>query len=106
MCNFVNVEGVKGMNEILLINRTNPKDFSNKKNKMCFIIGGMNIPSVENRLIELLNKSGVLGFNDITYKYNGVELNITTQQIPTIIKLLVDKNISIYGIFEVYNPKL
>lgn len=94
------------MNKILLINRLNPQDFTNKKKKVCFIIGGMNIPTVENKLIELLNKSKILEINDITYKYNGVELNISTQQIPKIVKLLINNDIDIYNIFEVYNPEL
>lgn len=94
------------MNEILLINRINPKDFSNDKKRVCFIIGKMDIPSVENKLIELLNKSEKIDKKDITYKYNGVELVITTQEIPIIVKLLTSNNISIYSIFEVYNPKL
>lgn len=94
------------MNKILLINRINSKDYSNDKKRVNFIIGGMNLPSIESKLIDLLNKSEHLNKNDITYKYNGVELNITTQQIPIIVKLLTNNNISIYSIFEVYNPKL
>ena len=94
------------MNEILLINRINSKDYSNDKKKVNFIIGGMNLPSIESRLVDLLNQYEDLSKNDIIYKYNGVELDITTQQIPIILKLLTNNNISIYSIFEVYNPKL
>ena len=94
------------MNKILLINRLNPQDFTEKKKKICFIIGGMNVPIVESRLMEVLKKTDILQLNDILYKYNGVELNITTQQIPIITKLLSKNNIDIYSIYEVYNPEL
>ena len=40
------------------------------------------------------------------YKYNGVELNITTQQIPKFVRLFTENNIDIYGIYEIYNPKI
>ena len=106
MSSFISMRGEIEMNKILLINRTNPKDFSSDKKRICFIVGGMNIPSIENKLIELLNKSGKLEPNDITYKYNGVELNISTQEIPVISKMLLNNNISIYSIFEVYNPQM
>ena len=94
------------MNKILLINRLNPQDFTEKKKKVCFIIGGMNVPIVETRLMDVLKKTDILQLNDIIYKYNGIELNITTQQIPIIVKLLSKNNIDIYSIYEVYNPEL
>lgn len=94
------------MNKILLINRLNPQDFTNRKKQICFIIGGMNIPKVESRLIEVLKNTNILQVNDILYKYNGVELNITTQQIPIIVKQLSKNNIDVYSIYEVYNPEL
>lgn len=98
-------KGAHIMNKILLINRLDPQDYSERKKKIFFTLGGMNIPSVEAKLIRLLNKSGILSVNDILYKYNGVELNISVQQIPTIIKLLANDNISIYSIYEIYNPE-
>lgn len=93
------------MNKILLINRVNPLDYSNNKKKIFFLIGGMNLPSVENNLINVINESKLIDdINDIVYKYNGVELNISTQKIPAIVKLLTNANIPIYSIFEIYNP--
>ncbi len=94
------------MNKILLINRLNPQDFTEKKKKICFIIGGMNLPIVESRLMDVLKKSDILQVGDILYKYNGIELNITTQQVPIIVRLLSKNNIDIYGIYEVYDPEL
>ena len=92
------------MNKILLINRLNPQDYSEQKNKDFFMIGGMNIPSVENRLIDVINDSSIIGPNDMVLKYNGIELRISTQQIPVVAKLLNDENFSIYGIYQLYNP--
>lgn len=92
------------MNKILLINRINPQDYSNTKNKVFFMIGGMNIPTVENRLMDVLNGSNIVEPEDMVLKYNGIELNITVQQIPVVVKLLCDESFSIYGIYQLYNP--
>ena len=94
------------MNKIMLINRLNPQDYTEEKKKIFFSIGGMNVPSIENKLIDVLNKSGVVQQSDIVLKYNGVELNLTTQQIPNVVKLLCKEDISIYSIYEYYNPDL
>lgn len=94
------------MNKIMLINRLNPQDYTEEKKKIFFSIGGMNVPSIENKLIDVLNKSGIVKQNDIVLKYNGVELNLTTQQIPNVVKLLCKEDISIYSIYEYYNPDL
>ncbi len=76
-----------------------------KRRRSFFILGGMNIPTVEEKLINILNESGILGVDDILYKYNGVELDISVQQIPVIIKLLTNNNISIYSVYEIYDPE-
>ena len=94
------------MNKIMLINRLNPQDYTEEKKKIFFSIGGMNVPSIENKLIDVLNKSGIVQQSDIVLKYNGVELNLTTQQIPNVVKLLCKEDISIYSIYEYYNPDL
>lgn len=94
------------MNKIMLINRLNPQDYTEEKKKIFFSIGGMNVPFIENKLIDVLNKSGIVKQSDIVLKYNGVELNLTTQQIPNVVKLLCKEDISIYSIYEYYNPDL
>ncbi|MDR7857681.1 hypothetical protein [Tissierella sp.] len=94
------------MNKIMLINRLNPQDYTEEKKKIFFSLGGMNIPKVENKIIDALHNSGIIGLNDLVLKYNGIELNITTQQIPNVVKLLCKENISIYSIYQFYNPDL
>ncbi|MBU5438569.1 hypothetical protein KQI42_11140 [Tissierella sp. MSJ-40] len=94
------------MNKILLINRLNPQDYSGDKVKVFFLIGGMNLPSVENRLIDLLNKLGIDTAKNAILKYNGVELDINVQQIPSIVNILSSEKIAIYGIYQPYNPDL
>lgn len=94
------------MNKIMLISKLNPQDYTDEKKKIFFSLGGMNIPTIENKIIDILTKSDLVGLNDIVLKYNGIELNITTQQIPNIVKLLCKENISIYSIYQFYNPDL
>ncbi len=94
------------MHKILLINRINPQDYSEEKRKVFFSIGGMNITSVENKIIEILKKTEFVKSTDLVLKYNGIELDITTQQIPHIIKMLSEEDIYIYNVFQLYNPEL
>lgn len=92
------------MNKILLINRLDSSNNSNIKKKIFFIIGDMNLSSVENKLIDVINHSELVDSDDMLLKYNGIELSIYIQQIPDIVKLLTRENFSIYGIYERYNP--
>lgn len=92
------------MNKTLLINSVNPQDFTNLKKNIFFLIGDLNIPEIDNKLINLLNKTDLVDKNDIVFKYNGVELNITVQTVPEIIKLLIKEDLSIYSVFQTYNP--
>ncbi|MBU5311852.1 hypothetical protein KQI38_07405 [Tissierella carlieri] len=94
------------MNKIMLISKLNPQDYTDEKKKIFFLLGGMNIPTIENKIIDILRKSELVGLSDIVLKYNGIELNINTQKIPNIVKLLCKENISIYSIYQFYNPDL
>lgn len=93
------------MNKILLISRLDPQDYTEEKKKIFFSIGGMNITSVENKIIDILINSKFIESNDLILKYNGIELNITTQKIPKVIQVLSENNIKIYNVFQLYNPE-
>lgn len=94
------------MNKTLLINRINPQDFTKQEKRIFFLIGEINVPEIEDRLIKTLNDLDFLDRDDIIYKYNGVELNIDSQTIPKIIKILSEKDLKIYSVYEIYDPKI
>lgn len=93
------------MNKIMLVNNLNPQDYTEDKRKIFFVLGGMNISSVENKIIDILKKTEFVGVNDMVLKYNGIELNISIQNIPNIVKELCRENISIYSVYQCYNPE-
>ncbi len=92
------------MNNILLINRIDYKDYSGKKTKVFFLIGEMDTPYVKQKLMDILDGSRIVDKSEVVYKYNGVELGILVQSIPIIIKMLSDSGINIYSVYAVYNP--
>ncbi len=92
------------MYKTLLVNRVNPQDYTGIKKRIFFLIGDMNNPTIELKLVEVLKRSGYLDLQDVVYKYNGVELNIDVQKIPEVIKHLAKEDISIYSIYEIYTP--
>jgi hypothetical protein len=95
------------MNQVLLINRINTNDNSIIKRRISFILGGINLSSMEDKLIDTINNSGLIDdSNDVLYKYNGVEISMSTQTIPKIVRLLANANIPIYSVYEVYNSDL
>lgn len=94
------------MNDILLVNKVNPKDYSSKKQRLFLQIGGIQLPKIEERLQSVLKSSRLVDSNDIIYKYDGIEINILVQSIPIIIRLLSENNISIYSVYGIYDPKL
>lgn len=94
------------MNKIMLINRINPNDNSKEKKKIFFALSGMDKVEVENKIMDALHKGGFLEEDNLVLKYNGIQLKITSQQIPEVVKLLVKEDVGIYNIYELYNPKL
>lgn len=94
------------MNKIMLINRLNPQDHSEEKRKTFFTIGGMNLSSIDNKIMDILNGLNITESGDLVFKYNGIELNINTQQIPKIIKALSKEDILVYGVYQLYDPDL
>ncbi|MGM0396274.1 MAG: hypothetical protein ACQEP4_04395 [Bacillota bacterium] len=94
------------MNDILLVNRINHKDFTSEKQKVFFQIGEIHLPRVETKLMDLIDSSRLIDEKDVLYKYNGFEVDILTQSIPILVKILCENNIPIYGVYAIYNPKL
>lgn len=94
------------MNKIMLINRLDPENNNDEKKKIFFSIGEMNESKVENKILDILHREGYVQQDNFVLKYNGIELKITTQEIPKVVKLLSKEDIDIYSVFELYNPDL
>ncbi|WP_075727628.1 hypothetical protein [Tissierella creatinophila] len=92
------------MNKILLINRINTKDFQEEKKRIFFLIGDMENKDTEAHLMDTLNSVEFLVKKDIVYKYNGVEIPIEEKNIPKMIKVLIEADINIYSVYELYDP--
>ena len=90
----------------MLISKLNPQDYTEEKKKIFFLLGDTNDAATENKIIDIIHNSGKVDLDDIVLKYNGIELNITTQQIPIIVKLLCNGNIAVYSVYQYYNPDL
>ena len=94
------------MNKVMLINKTNPQDSTKERKSIFFVIGDMNLSSIENKLIDVLKNISIVESKDIVLKYNGVELKLLIQQIPIVINTLCQENFSIYSVYEAYDPNL
>lgn len=97
-------EGSLKMNKILLINRINIKDFQEEKRRIFFLVGDGEKGSTESYLMDVLNNLKFLNKENIVYKYNGVEIYMQEENIPVIVKVLMDAGINIYSIYELYDP--
>lgn len=93
------------MNRILLIDRLNPESTSNEKHDVFFLLGGMKDVKIENKLIDIINNSGITESKNMVLKYNGIHLDLKVQDIPIITQLFVKNNILIYGIYQTYSPE-
>ncbi len=93
------------MNKILLIDRLNTENKSDEKHDIFFLIGGMNDVELENRLIDIVNNSGLIDSKEIILKYNGIHLMLSVKNIPKMTKLLSENDFSIFGIYQIYTPE-
>lgn len=92
------------MNKILLINRINTTDFKTEEKRIFFLVDDTQIRYAQEHLIDTLHKVDFLSKENIIYKYNGVEILMKEKDIPKIIKALMEANIDIYSIYELYDP--
>ncbi|CDZ75167.1 hypothetical protein ING2D1G_1027 [Peptoniphilus sp. ING2-D1G] len=86
----------------LLINQLNTLDRGDDRN-IFFLIGNMN--EVTYVLLDNFNTVESEYYGKGTLRYNGMTLNISTDQIPKVVKKLVELGLDIYGIYELYEPK-
>lgn len=92
------------MNKVLLINRINVNNFEKEKRRIFFLVGDGEKGSSESYLMDILDDLEFVNKEDVVYKYNGVEILMLEENIPLIVKVLMDAGINIYSIYELYDP--
>lgn len=92
------------MNKILLINRIDTKNFRKEEKRIFFLVDESQTKYVEEHLIDIVNKIQFVSKENIIYKYNGVEILMKEENIPKVIKVLMNSNIDVYSVYELYDP--
>lgn len=91
------------MNDILLVDKIDPSDFSGEYFEFFFIIGDISNIKVTKKVIDVLNKFEEVDEKNALYMRNGFKIFIKTQDVPRLIKNMVMENILIYGVYKVYD---
>lgn len=65
-----------------------------------FHIGDMDTHISE--LMDLLNKPDSPYAGRCLFRYNGIRLKLEVDEIPTVLALLVNKGVPVYGVYEPY----
>lgn len=92
------------MNKTLLINRIDTKNFQNEEKRIFFLVDTPQAKNLHQHLIDTLSRVEILRKENIIYKYNGVEICMNEKDIPKIIKVLMEADINIYSVYELYDP--
>lgn len=86
------------MHDTLLIKTIN-REQAGLRN-IFFQIGDMDTYMGE--LMDLLNKPDSPYAGRCLFRYNGIRLRLEVEEIPTVLALLVNKGVPVYGVYEPY----
>ncbi len=90
------------MFKTLLINQLNLNDIEESK-KVFFLLGDMD--NIRGTLLDLFNNKNSKYYGKITFRYDGISILMSTSEIPSVIRKLVENGIDIYNVYEVYEPR-
>ncbi len=92
-----------GMNDVFLIKNIKPeRDYENLQ-KVNFIINGMDDENRVRYVLDAIFQENSLSVDNVTVKYNGIQMEMEIKEIPTILKSLVTRDIDVYGIYVLYD---
>lgn len=91
------------MNDVLLINRIIPGQTPNKQRRMTFVLGDMHDMERAEKVIDLLQASQFAIGNNLIVKYNGVEMLMEEENIPAVLRLFMDNDVDVYGVYHMYS---
>ncbi len=89
------------MTKTQLINKIDIEEKNAKKN-MFFLIGDME--TNREKLMDIFNKKTCDYYDSVTFKYNGISLELKTKDIPKAIKNIAMEDIEIYSVYEIFCP--
>lgn len=90
------------MNNVLLINRTNPNDQTASPHKISFIVGEMHLEIVQQKIYEIIQNANYLRIEELIIKYNGIVIPLDIEKIPNLIYEFCKAGIKLYGVYELY----
>lgn len=91
------------MNDVFLIKNIKPeRDYENLQ-KVNFIINGMDDENRVRYVLDAIFQENSLSVDNVTVKYNGIQMEMEIKEIPTILKSLVTRDIDVYGIYVLYD---
>lgn len=94
------------MNKTIMINRLNPELEQEDKKWIFFMLGDIYQYDVDKELVPVLEKTKLVSCENTILKYNGIEVFLKIEDIPTINSALTNSGFKIYSIYEVYDPTL
>ena len=89
------------MTKTQLIKKIDIEEKNAKKN-MYFHIG--DIETNKQKPIEIFNKKTGDYYDSVTFKYNGISIELKTKDIPKAIKNIAMEDIEIYSVYEIFCP--
>ena len=91
------------MNNVLLINRIIPTIDDDRICNVTFVIADMHLQEVHDKIIKVIGSSEYMYFNNTEISYNGFTTKQKAKIIPEIMKLLVENNLRVYGVYDLYS---
>jgi len=91
------------MNDVFLIKNIKPERDYNNLQKVNFIINGMDDENRVRYVLDAIFQENSLSVDNVTVKYNGIQMEMEIKEIPTILKSLVTRDIDVYGIYVLYD---
>lgn len=91
------------MNNVLLINRIIPTIDDDRICNVTFVIADMHLQEVHDKIIKVIGSSEYMDFNNTEISYNGFTTKQKAKIIPEIMNLLVENNLRVYGVYDLYS---
>ena len=91
------------MNNVLLINRIIPTIDDDRICNVTFVIADMHLQEVHDKIIKVIGSSEYMDFNNTEISYPGLTTKQKAKIIPEIMKLLVENNSRVYGVYDLYS---